>query len=111
MHEHVSPDLAKALAGLASSTVASAIGALMRHTHLAQAGHRRFWSLHLVFEVPTVIGMGVIGGGLARYLGLPEEASWAVCAVLAYYGPKGLDWGVAALGAKLGVKVETKAGG
>ena len=35
--------------------------------------------------------MGIIGGGLASYLHLPEQTSWGLAAFLGYYGPKAID--------------------
>jgi hypothetical protein len=105
------PELAKAASGLIGPAIGAAAGALMRHSQLAQAGQRKFWSLHLVYEFPTVVGMSVIGGGLAQYLGLPELAAWSLCGVMSFYGPKAVDTvlAVAAKRAGLSAPVETKA--
>lgn len=102
----IPPELSKAATGLIGPAIGAAMGVLMRHSQLVQAGQRPFWSVRLLYEVPTVIGMAIIGGGLGAYLSLPELASWAVAGLLACYGPRSIDVLVRAAAAKLGVKAE-----
>lgn len=101
------PELAKAAAGLAGPAIGAAAGALMRHSQLAQAGQRRFWSLHLLYELPTVVGMGIIGGGLSAYLQFPELAGWGVSAALGFYGAHGLTFITAAAARRLGIDLRS----
>ena len=73
--------------GLIGPIISALIGVLMRHSMLVQQGRRRFWSLALAFELPTVIGMGIIGGGLAAHLGAPQPVAWAISAIMGWLGP------------------------
>ena len=50
-----------------------------------------FWSLELVWELPLVFGMAIIGKGAAKYLGLAGYAEAAVIALLSYLGPRGTE--------------------
>ena len=100
------PELTKAASGLIGPIIGAAVGVLMRHSQLVQAGKRRFFSVHLLYEVPTVCGMAIIGGGISAYFQFPELASWAIAGLLACYGPKSIDLLVKALVGKLGVKAE-----
>ena len=100
------PELGKAATGLIGPAIGALTGVLMRHSQLAQRGDRPFWSIHLLYEVPTVIGMGIIGGGLASYLQLSELTGWGLAAFLGYYGPRAIDLIVQLGATKLGAKAK-----
>jgi len=74
----------------ASAAGAGALGLLGRALHLARADRRPLgWSL--LWEVPTAIGMGIVGKGLADYLGLDGFPEYAVTISIAYIGPRVID--------------------
>lgn len=74
----------------ASAAGAGALGLLGRALHLARADRRPLgWSL--LWEVPTAIGMGIVGKGLADYLGLDGFTEYAVTISVAYVGPRVID--------------------
>ncbi len=100
-----SPDLYAAASGLIGPALSALAGVLMRHSQLAQRGERKFLSVHLLYELPTVAGMGVVGGGLGSYLGLAQPATWAVASVLGWLGPHALSLLVRAAAQRAGVKV------
>lgn len=58
---------------------------------LALAVIRPPLSWGLLWELPLVLGMGVIGQGAAEYLGLHGHQESALIAGMAYTGPAGLS--------------------
>lgn len=89
--EPAAPEWIKVLGGLGSVFATSAIGRLMWHARLVQKGERAFLSIDLLWELPTAIGMAVIGKGLADWLDLNEWQTLGLVATLSYLGPRGLD--------------------
>lgn len=77
--------------GMIVTFVAALFGRLMFHARAAQRGTRRFWSWHLAWELPVAIGMGLIGDGLATWLGLESGARAGFIAAVAYLGPHAID--------------------
>ncbi|MCM8736606.1 phage holin family protein [Azospirillum sp. A1-3] len=101
-----SPDLAAAGVGLIGPALSALVGVLMRHSQLVQRGERRFLSPFLLLEVPTVAGMGIVGGGVGSYLELAPSVTWAVAAVLGWLGPQALALLVRAVAQRAGVKID-----
>lgn len=55
-----------------------------------RAKKRSLLNWELLWEIPTVFGMWLIGLGLVDYYDLRVNSATAVCAVLTYLGPKGI---------------------
>lgn len=88
----------------ASAAGAGALGLLGRALHLARADRRPLgWSL--LWEVPTAIGMGIVGKGLADYLGLNGFTEYAVTISVAYVGPRVIDLAIGELERRLKARV------
>lgn len=96
------PELMQGVAGFAMSTGAAAAGRLMHHSVQVQRGRRKFFSSHLLLEIPSVFGMGLVGqvavwvvdasvqaAGFER--GIPPWAGPGIIALFAYYGPHALQ--------------------
>lgn len=77
--------------GMTVTFVASLLGRLMFHARAAQRGTRRFFSWHLVWELPVAVGMGLIGDALATWLALTEGTRVGFIAAVAYLGPHAID--------------------
>jgi hypothetical protein len=77
--------------GATMTFVASLLGRLMFHARAAQRGTRRFFSLHLVWELPVAVGMGLIGDAFATYLELADGTRIGFIAAIAYLGPHAID--------------------
>lgn len=88
-----SPGLIEALntliGGAATTLIAAFTGRLMYHAGEVRARRRPIWSRDLLWELPMVIGMGLIGDALATYLGLAREVGIGLVSVVAYLGPRG----------------------
>lgn len=74
----------------AQGAAAGGMGVLGRLVALASAT-RRPAGLSLLWEVPLAIGLGVVGKGLADWLGLTGFPSYACTIAVAYVGPRALD--------------------
>lgn len=83
-----------ALRGWLSVMAAAALGRFVYHVGQVQRGLRRFWSLHLVWEVPMAIGMGILGNGVADAFGFADTVKTSLIAALAWLGPRGLEAGL-----------------
>lgn len=89
--EHLSPEVKQILTGLAGVLPTAALGRALAHHQLVRLGHRKVFSKELLWELPTVAFVGIVGGGLATYLDLPLMAGHAVVAMTAYLGPRGIE--------------------
>lgn len=78
------------LAPLIGPIASAAIGVLMRHARRAKAG-KPLSLTRLALDLPSVVGLGIIGGALGDYWGLGETVRWGIAAVLGYLGPQMID--------------------
>jgi len=97
---------------LASLLAAALAGRLAWHTRLVQKGERRFFSKEMGFEALAVlflfyVAQGAVAGA-AYFLKLPDDVSAAiapgVAALIAYFGPGGIQAAVVALWQRFGGK-------
>ena len=58
---------------------------------LALATSRPGLTWALFWELPAVVALGIIGSGVAEYMGLKGHTAGAVIAVIAYIGPRGIS--------------------
>lgn len=72
---------------LAGPMASAAIGVLMRHAQRAATG-KPFSVRRLSFELPSVIGLGIMGGAMGDWLGATETVRWGLAATLGYLGPQ-----------------------
>lgn len=79
------------LPGSISTLLGAVLGRAMWHGNEVRARRRKVFGRELIWEVPTVFGMWLIGLGVGDYLSLTPNGTAAVCAVLAYLGPKGTE--------------------
>lgn len=77
------------LGGAATALIAAATGRVMHHADEVRAGRRRAFGWFLVWEVPTAVGMALMGDAVSEWLDLSRSMSVGVIAVLAYLGPGG----------------------
>lgn len=78
-----------AIGGAATALIAAFAGRAMHHANEVRAKRRAVLSLDLVWEVPLLFGMAMIGDSLGSYLGLTREVTVGLIAVLSYLGPRG----------------------
>jgi hypothetical protein len=72
---------------LAGPVMSAAIGVLMRHAHRATTG-KPFSIRRLSFELPSVLGLGIMGGALGDWVDAAETVRWGLAAALGYLGPQ-----------------------
>lgn len=83
--------LKQVLQSVAGVWVLAWLGRMLWHVGEVQRGRRRFWSLHLLWEVLTAIAIGFFAEGVAVYLGLVGKPAMAVIIAVAYLGPRGIE--------------------
>ncbi len=69
---------------------AGGLGMLGRMIALASAT-RKPTGISLLWEVPLAIGLGVVGKGLADWLGLTGFPNYAMTIAVSYIGPRAID--------------------
>lgn len=79
------------LGGALTMITAATVGRLMHHSHEVSKKRRKFFGVELLIELPTAVGMGLIGDALGSYLGLGNEVRVGLVAVLGYLGPRGAE--------------------
>lgn len=67
------------------------LGRLLWHVGEVQRGRRRFFSLHLLWELLTAIAIGYFAEGVAVYVGLVGKPAMALIIAVAYLGPRGIE--------------------
>jgi hypothetical protein len=72
---------------LVGPVVSAGVGVVMRHAQRAATG-KPFSLRRLSFELPSVIGLGIMGGALGDWLGAAETVRWGLAATLGYLGPQ-----------------------
>lgn len=89
------PGLVEALqslfGGAATSFIGAAVGRLMYHAREVRAKRRKVFSMDLVWEVPTIFGMALIGEGIANFLGLTGATVTGAITVVSYMGVKWVE--------------------
>lgn len=78
-----------AVLGGAGTTIAGAlVGRLMWHVNEVKSKRRSFFGKEMLWEIPIVAGMAIIGDATADWLGLSDNATIGFVAMLAYLGPR-----------------------
>lgn len=90
-HEVLPPDLRQAAWSTASTLILAWIGRMSWHVRQVQKRRRRFWSAHLLWELPTAIAIGFVADGISAYFHLDGAAAKAVTIMVAYLGPAGIE--------------------
>lgn len=81
------PGTVSLLLSLVGPVASAAIGVVMRHAQRAATG-KPFSLRRLSFELPSVLGLGIMGGALGDWLGAAETVRWGLAATLGYLGPQ-----------------------
>lgn len=79
------------LTGMTGTFIVAWFGRMAWHVEAVKMGRRKFWSLHLLWELPTAVFMGIAADGLCAWLGLTEQARLGLIIVVAYLGPRGVE--------------------
>lgn len=77
--------------GAFTTLILAASGRFMWHTQEVRRMRRKFWGKELCWEFPIVLGMAIIGHGVASWLVLGPETTAGLIASLAYLGPRGAE--------------------
>lgn len=77
------------LGGAITTLFAATAGRLMYHSGEVKAKRRRFFGPELIWELPIVVGMGIIGEAVSSWFGLNASMAAGLIAALGYWGPRG----------------------
>jgi hypothetical protein len=96
----------------ASLLTAAIAGRLAWHTRLVQKGERRFFGAEMFYEAVTVLFLFYVAqssiAGAAAFLNLPPDVTTAlapgIAALIAYFGPGGVQAAIVALWQRFGAK-------
>ncbi len=81
------------------------IGRLLYVLNLVRVGRRKhFVSIQTVWELGVAIGMGVVAGGLAEYIGLTGLPAAGFVAAASYLGPHIIEILLAWVAQKAGIE-------
>ena len=83
------PEFLMIAKGLIGPVLSAGAGLIVRWADDVRNGHRITWRRAIV-EAPSVVGLGIMGGGLAAWWGLPPEGGWALAALLGHMGTQGV---------------------
>lgn len=67
------------------------IGRVMWHGNEVRAKRRSVLGRELIWDLPILLGMWMIGMGLGEYFKLSDKEVAALCSALAYLGPRGAE--------------------
>lgn len=87
MDDYLPPIWRESILGALVAILLGIVGRLMHHSRQVQLGRRRFWSASLLWELPVAVGTGLMGRGIADYLGLLGWQETAAIVTVAYLGP------------------------
>lgn len=71
--------------------IPAGLARLLWHWNMVQEGRRRFWSVHLLFELPVAALSMYLGAGIAEWIGAGPKGTMAIVGFAAWLGPKGLE--------------------
>jgi len=67
------------------------MGRMMWHVREVQGHRRRFFSMHLIWELMTAICIGFLADGVAEWVGLVGKPATAAIIFVSYLGPRGVE--------------------
>lgn len=77
------------MGGAGTALMAALAGRAMWHAGEVRAKRRPVISMDTLWELPTAIGMALMGEGAGNYLELSNTSTVALIAVFSYLGPRG----------------------
>lgn len=84
----IPPDMQGTLIAAGWAVLWALTGRLLYVFNLVRLGKRKgFFSIQTVWELGVAIGMGVVAGGLAEYMGLSGLSGAGFIAAVSYLGP------------------------
>lgn len=80
----------RVLGGAGTALAASLAGRAMWHAGEVRAKRRPVLCWDTLWELPTAIGMAIVGEGVGNYFELSDTGTVALIAACSYLGPRGL---------------------
>ncbi|TXH38769.1 MAG: hypothetical protein E6Q98_02925 [Rhodospirillaceae bacterium] len=85
------PDLRQAVWSFVTTLAFACMGRLGWHVRQVQKRERKFWSTHLLWELPTALASGFVADGIGEYFHLDPKPATAVVIMVSYLGPAGIQ--------------------
>lgn len=105
----LSDEARQTILGAAWAILWASVGRMLLHVNLVRMGKRkRFFSVQIVFELGVAIGMGIVAGGMADWLGLKGMTQAGFIAAASYLGPHTIEVAQAWLQKRAGVEGDVK---
>lgn len=80
--------LISVLGGAGSTLAVATIGRLMWHLGEVRKNKRPFFGVEMLWEIPIVVGMAIIGEGVSDWFNFSPVVAATAIAMLAYLGPR-----------------------
>lgn len=92
MPERFANDITQVWGSIMALLPVSILARLLHHQRLYRLGRRRrFWSVDLLWELPTAVFCAIGGGAASQFLGLDGIVSWGVVGAVSWLGPRGME--------------------
>ncbi len=92
MKELLPPELWQSIISGLSTVGAALLGRLAWHTRLVQQAKRKFFSIHMMLELPIAVGTGFAALGVLEWYGIEEgNVLQAGIIAISYLGPGGIE--------------------
>lgn len=100
----LSEEMRQTLAGATWAILWATVGRFLLHVNLVRSGKRnKFFSVQILFELGVAIGMGIVAGGMAEYMGFKGMTQAGFIAAASYLGPHTIEVAQAWLQRRAGI--------
>ena len=74
-----------------TAIIAATVGRLMYHSQEVEKKHRKFFGWELLWELPTAVGMAMIGDALVSYMHWSQTLGVGFIGAISFLGPRVID--------------------
>ena len=100
----LSDEARQTILGAAWAILWASVGRMLLHVNLVRMGKRkRFFSVQIIFELGVAIGMGIVAGGMADWLGLKGMTQAGFIAAASYLWPHTIEVAQAWMSKRVGI--------
>lgn len=80
--------ITSAASGMSTTLLGALMGRLMWHVNEARHNKRGYLGKELLWEIPLVVGMWMVGEAVVEYAGLNSRVADGAVVMIAYLGPR-----------------------
>lgn len=89
--DYLPPELKQAVYSFSSAVGLAWLGRMLYHVRQVQRNRRKFWSIHMVWEILTALCLGFVADGIAAYFDITGRPATAAIIVISYLGPSWIE--------------------